>query len=334
MRSVHAHCAWLNCWVFASAVARTCSTTKGAIMGFFSKVWGGIKRVFGGIMNVFAPILKPISKFLATGLGKAIMIGLSIFTLGTAMLAGGAAFFNGVAAGNGFISSFVQGGQTFVSSLMGKAAEGAVDGAATSSAEAMTNFNNIQQMAEVSKDALQTGSATAGTAAGAGEAAASALAAGNVSAGGGTGMLSAGQKAASGVDAASKVANTNAMSSMAQGTKVADTANKAGGWLSKAAKAGGDFLKSESGGNVVGSLIEGAGNYYVEKDRQEFEDRIRRQWGDKSDPGIQSMRDTEARVGRLQAPDAQGIAQTSRTTAQTGGTTRPQFLNPIPQPGG
>ena len=149
----------------------------------------------------------------------------------------------------------------------------------------------------------------------------------------GGGLLKAGSDAA---DAASKVGNMQQMSNLAESAATTAKATKAGGgWLSNAKEAAGKFLNSEGGGNIVGSLIEGAGNYYTEKDRQEFQDRIRRQWGDKGDAGIQSMRDTEARVGRLQAPDAQGIAQQSRTTAQTDpNATRPQFLNPIPAIGG
>jgi hypothetical protein len=101
-----------------------------------------------------------------------------------------------------------------------------------------------------------------------------------------------------------------------------DAAGKAGAsggnWLSKAAKAAGDFAKSEGGAQIIGSAISGVGNYYTEKDRQKFDDRIRREWaqGD-ANPNIRGIRDASARVGQLEAPSAQGIASASRDTANT-----------------
>jgi hypothetical protein len=82
---------------------------------------------------------------------------------------------------------------------------------------------------------------------------------------------------------------------------------------------------SEGGGQVVGSLIKGAGNYYTEKDRQEFEDRIRRDWmqGDKSE-GVRNIRDQSARLGDMPTPSAQGVAAASGRTANAN-TQRPMF---------
>jgi hypothetical protein len=122
-----------------------------------------------------------------------------------------------------------------------------------------------------------------------------------------------------------------AMAALKTGSGGAQQATAGGGWLEKAKSAGkafGEFASSEGGGQVVGSLIQGAGNYYTEKDRQEFEDRIRRDWmsGDKS-AGVRDARAQSARAGRLQTPDAQGIARASRAAANEGGG-RPFFQRP------
>jgi hypothetical protein len=111
----------------------------------------------------------------------------------------------------------------------------------------------------------------------------------------------------------------------------AQQATAGGGWLQKAKDAGKafvDYTKTEGGSQIVGSLIQGAGDYYTEKDRQEFEDRIRRDWmsGDKS-AGVRDARAQSARAGRLQTPDAQGIARASRAAANEGGG-RPFFQRP------
>ena len=92
-------------------------------MGLFSSIWKGVKNVFKGIMKVFSPILKPIAKILDTKWGKALMLAISVFTLGTALMAGGAAFSGAQAAGQGFLQSFVEGGKAFVKTLFGMSAE-------------------------------------------------------------------------------------------------------------------------------------------------------------------------------------------------------------------
>ena len=306
-------------------------------MGIFSSIGKAIKNVFNGVMKVFQPILEPLNKLMDSALGKIIMVGMSVFTLGTSLMAGGTAFMSSMSTTNSFISSFVKGGKAFMSALTGVGAEEAVGGAANLTAPAGQQVAGAAGAAGAAPEAL--------TAAGGAGTAAADMAAKTMQAGTPGGLLNS-AKAASmtqpGSIADSMLAGTNAPSSMSKmaaannfGTPATAAAEKSGSWLSNAAKAGGEFVRSEGGSNIVGSLIQGAGNYYTEKDRQEFEDRIRRQWskGD-ANPGIQSMRDTEARIGRLEAPNAQGIARQSRATARSDPQAgRPQFINPIPQIG-
>lgn len=294
-------------------------------MGILSKLWKGVKSVFGGILKVFEPILAPIAKALDTGLGKAIMIGLSIFTLGTSLLAGGQAFMAGLGGSSGsFINAFVEGGKQFMTTMVtGEGFQGA-----KSAADAAGQ--TMQATAEGVGQALETGGVP-GIVGQTGPEAAGSMAMGP----GPTGDVMT--KAVTG-GAPGQAGQVGMLppEAMTPAKTVAETAAKTtapakeGSWLSKAAKAGGDFIKSEGGGQVAGSLISAAGNYYTEKDRQEFVDRNRRQWGrGEADAGIRSMRDTEARVGQLEGPSAQGIARTSRTTARTDpGESRPEFLLP------
>jgi hypothetical protein len=289
-------------------------------MGFFSKIGKAFKSVFSGIMKVFEPILKPLGKLMESTLGKAIMIGLSIFTLGTAMVAG----FQGFAgATGGFLDKFVVGAKEFMTSLTGVGAKEA-PGVMGPTKEAAANLAG-----ESSQMALATGGPEAlvgGAGAGGGNAAlegAKNLTQGNLAAAGD--VVSGANVPKSILDAGAAGAAGPTKELAAAGGKLATRTppKEGGGWLSKAADmgkdfAGGlaDFAKTDSGGQIIGSLIQGAGNYYTEKDRQEFDDRIRRQWGQgANDAGIRSIRDASARVGQLETPSAQGIAGAARDTA-------------------
>lgn len=313
-------------------------------MGFLSKVWSGIKDVFKGILKVFEPILKPLGKLMNSSFGKALMIGLSIFTLGSAMVAGYGAFTAAQAAGQGFIASFVEGGKVFLSTLTGIGGKEGAAGAAEGASTAVEGATASQAATEASNLAVQAG----GTPELVGQAGQAAEAASAVSQGGALSQAEAATQAATSAgQGAGAVQGTGGMGGMpnlppAAGDQAAMEALKTGagqagqvaektGWLEKAKNAGkafGEFASSEGGGQIVGSLIQGAGNYYTEKDRQEFEDRIRRDWmsGSRSQ-GVRDARAESARVGSLQAPNAQDIARTSRGTANQGGQ-RPYFQRP------
>lgn len=314
-------------------------------MGFLSDVWKGVKNVFKGILKVFEPILKPLGKLMNSSFGKALMIGLSIFTLGSAMVAGYGAFTAAQAAGQGFISAFVEGGKVFLSTLTGMGGKDAAGAGAEGASAAVEGAQASQAATEASNLAVQAG----GTPELVGQAGQAAEAASAATQGGALSQAEAATQAATSAgQGAGAVQGTGGMGGMPNlppaagdaakaaelaktGGSAAQQATAGGGWLEKAKNAGkafGEFASSEGGGQVVGSLIQGVGNYYTEKDRQEFEDRIRRDWmsGSKSQ-GVRDARAQSARVGQLQAPDAQGIARASRSTANEGGQ-RPYFQRP------
>jgi len=308
-------------------------------MGILSSIGGAIKDVFSGIMSVFQPILEPIAKALDSDLGKAIMIGLSIFTLGTALVAAQAAYAAATAASQSFVSAFVAGGKQFLTTMMTGEGFAGGGGAAPATTAAETAGQSMQAAAEGAGQALETGAVP-------GLQGVEPAASGSMAMGPGpTGdvMQSAVTTAPGAGPPTGGMPNlpTGGTEEAANAAKLLEKTSsvdaKAGsGWLTKAKEAGkgmieeGGFLRSEGGGQVVGSLISAAGNYYTEKDRQEFEDRIRRQWGNPNDKGIKSLRESEARVGRLEGPSAQGAGRTSRATARNDpGSTRPQFNMPI-----
>lgn len=316
-------------------------------MGLLSKIWEGVKNVFKGILRVFQPILEPIAKFLNTGLGKAIMIGLTIFTLGSAMVAGYGAFSSSMAAGNGFISSFVEGGKVFLQTLTGIGGkEGAGQGAAaTDPGAAVSNVGQAQQGADVAQLAVETGGAGPTIA----EAGSEAVAQGAL----GSGTASTQAAVSGGQQMGSTIQGSGGMGGMpnlpveapidpglasrgipgatttgGSSTGAITAAPREGKWLSRAANMAKDFIGSETGKQLTGKLIEGVGDYYLQKDQQEFLDRNRRQWMQGTrDEGIRGIREASARLGNIQAPDARGIATAGQQTARQGGG-RPYFARP------
>lgn len=316
-------------------------------MGLLSKIWEGVKNVFKGILKVFEPILKPLGKLMNSKFGKALMIGLSIFTLGTAMVAGYGAFTAAQAAGQGFISAFVEGGKVFLQTLVG---QGPGDKLAETGSMADEALQTSKELGDMGQLVTETGGAAPTIA----EAGSEAVKQGVM--GSGTALESgsmafgpppAGDTMNRAVTAGGQASGQGAMlpqmpgdaAKIAELSKTSTGAIEAGGsggkWLSKAADAakafaGGvkDFAMSESGGQIGGALIQGVGNYYTEKDRQEFEDRIRREWAQGgSSPAIQRLRGQTARLGTLPIPSAQDIARTSGQTA-TEGAGRPYFQRP------
>lgn len=334
-------------------------------MGFFSKLWKGVKNVFKGILKIFEPILKPLGKLMNSKFGKALMIGLSIFTLGSAMVAGYGAFMANV--GNGFVSAFVEGGKAFLSTLTGiggkEGATGTADKIAGKTGEGIVQTSETMTGLTEGTSAMVEGATQAGSAGleGGGmlkqgqdlamQSGASAMGggqSGSIAFGPGeTGdvmrrsVQSGGTGAGQGAMLPEMAGDTSKLAELTkgstEGSKLLQAEGK-GHWLSEAAEAGkkftgnmfgkDSFMRSEGGGQIVGSLIQGAGNYYTEKDRQEFEDRIRRDWmrGD-NNPNIRALRQQGVRAGNLAIPSAQDIASASRATANQNAR-RPYFQRP------
>lgn len=262
-------------------------------MGLFSGIKKFFKKVWSGIKTVFSAVLKPISKFLGSDIGKAIMLGISLFSLGSAFIAGGKAFLGA----EGFLTKFVKGGQAFINDLFGtKFGEQAAEQVAGAGAESAASLAD--------QAAAQNAAQTAETATG------------MVKEGVGNAVEGAGQMADQGVQAAvetgqmisqgggMKQGAVDMTKIMAEGGEIGPTiaqsqsgvplnmiksgADEGGHWLSKAAKAGLDFMATPGGGTVAGSVIKGIGDYYNLKDDQRFQDRIRRSFNP-NNPGYQQL---------------------------------------------
>lgn len=312
-------------------------------MGIFSSIGKAFKSVFKGIMKVFSPILKPLGKLMNSSLGKAIMIGLSIFTLGTAMVAGYGAFSASMAASNGFIASFVEGGKVFMGSLLGKGADEAstalAEGGAQTGSLAAEQAGIAAQSGSMNPALLEGGQSAIDAGGALAEGASGSMAfgpepAGDVmnmatSAGGGAeGMAGSGSFGPGGgiPEAAGEAAQVAELTSSGGGV----LQEAGGGWLDSIKEGAANmfkedgFLRSEGGGQVAGALISGVGNYYTEKDRQEFQDRIRRSWGDPNNAGVRSIRASGQRAANLPAPT--GVPAKGRATARNDpGATRPYY---------
>jgi hypothetical protein len=253
-------------------------------MGLLSKLGKGIGKIFKGvwkgITKVFKAVMKPISKLLDSKIGKAIMLGVTLFTLGPALMAGGKAFL----AGEGFIARFVDAGSAFMDSLLGGTLEGGAEAAATGNAPAGVGGTGG---GTISPTGVSSGaSEVMGMSPELGvDAMASATGANPLAGAGVTPSVKASQLANVGVGGGA----APTMSQAAAATNFGANAGGGGNWLSKAAKAAGDFVKSPGGGTIVGKMIEGVGTGMMMKDKQEFDSRVERMFANPNDPGMQAL---------------------------------------------
>jgi hypothetical protein len=97
-------------------------------VGFLSKVGKGIKKAF-------KKVGKFVGKLASSKFGKILLIAAAVFTLGTALIAGGAAF---ASTAGGFAAKFVAAGKAFVGALASplKTAKGLFNGAGGAAASA------------------------------------------------------------------------------------------------------------------------------------------------------------------------------------------------------
>lgn len=235
-------------------------------MGILSGIKKIGKKIFGGIKKVFKAIMKPINKILGSKWGRVLMTGLAIFTMGSALIAGGKAF---AQPGLGFIDRFVQGGGAFIDSLIGvKASEGDITAAggpgSSGLPQPMTGAGGGVQMLDPQGliDQVPQAAAAAPQAAG-----------------------TMGPPAALAGPGLAPVGPMGPPASLAG-------AEKSGGWLSKAAKGALDFAKTSSGGTIIGAMISGVGESINQKNQNEFDSRVQRQFADPNDPGMQTLNST------------------------------------------
>ena len=286
-------------------------------MGLFKKLKKAVKGVFSGIGNVFKKVLKPFQKILSSKWGKILMIAASIFTLGTAMMAGYTAW---TQAGGNMLAKFVASGKDFIFSLIGKqtvygakgslaagkaAAEagkagiGAGDALGDPLAAAGVEAEGLQSGLTGTGESL-TGELTSsvsninapvdltGSAAGALDPSALGSLQGGVT--GSTGGPGAGpvfsgwESAGQGVAKGGEIAKT--VAEQAEGSGMF---SKAGDWLAKKGVPGGEtvgkglqgvsnFASTPGGGAIFGNVIGGLGEGMMAKEALEDERRERRKY--------------------------------------------------------
>lgn len=251
-------------------------------MGIFKKLKKAVKGVFKGIGNVFKKILKPFQKILSSKWGKVLMIAASIFTLGTAMMAGYTAWTS--ATGN-MLAKFVASGKDFIFSLIGKqtvyGAKGSLAAANTAAEGAKAGIGAGDPLAAAGDQgegllsALEGGESTTEALTGsvgtinsptelAGNAAmgTEAITPGNLSFGA-DGTPFAGAPPSSGITPNNLVFGADG-TPMAGGKIAADVAKQAaegGGMFSKAGEWLGKNGKGLPGGETAGNLLQGMSDF-------------------------------------------------------------------------
>lgn len=260
-------------------------------MGLFSGIGKFFKGIWNGIKKVFSAVMKPVAKLLNSKLGKILMLAVTVFSMGTALLAGAQGFMSGT----GFIGKFINGGKAFMNSLIGTnfAVEGA-EAAGTAGAVAEGTVN-------VAGDAADAAGVLEGidpTAAG--------------------GIAEATEVAGQVGPPAPLGPEGLAPGQMGPPTPVgAAVPDPNAGWLSKAMSAAKDFAKSDTGATVIGSTLQGYGRGQEIQAYLDEKSRVGRMFEDPNDPGMRMLRehdfDIDVSSGLAAAPGRLSQAEAQRT---------------------
>jgi len=202
-------------------------------MGLFSGIKKGLSSVWKGIKKRFKRALGHIGKFMNTGFGKALMVIVSIWTMGAALAAGYAAW--GAAAakeGATMVSKFVAAGQAVMSSVTG------VGGAEKASA---TGLKEGVEVVDKSTQALNAAKETQGLATIQGQGPGSELIKEAIQ---NEGLSSVVGKGSTGADVGLDVAGMEAVS------EGAANLNPTAADFAKADSGGGLFSKAQGGGQT------------------------------------------------------------------------------------
>ena len=216
------------------------------------------------------------------------MLAVTVFSMGTALMAGA----QGFAEGAGFLGKFINGGKAFLNSMLGTNFETvgqAGGGAAATGLEAMDAANAAKGAftegalaPQAAADVLTGAEGATGIAPGLGSGLPESTAAGvgNLTPPGAVPASAGGVDKLAGMNTASTAKN-------AAGTLAAPASE--GNWLSKAASAAMDFAKTPSGSNIIGNMIQGAGAGMAAKNQQEFDSRVERMFDDPNNAGMQAL---------------------------------------------
>lgn len=220
-------------------------------MGFLSKVGKGIKKGFKKVVGA-------IGKLASSTFGKVLLAAVVIFTLGTALIAGGAAF---ASTTGGFAAKFVAGAKAFGAALASplKAAKGLFNGAGAAGGQAAAGAAAGQATGAAAAGAAETASAAVGAAAPASTP---------------IGVLASGSEAATSAAAASAAATPATGSLATAGSNLAGKA--APGLISKAAGAVGKVVTNPAFVTTVGQAAQGFAAGKAQEEIIKREERERR----------------------------------------------------------
>jgi len=263
-------------------------------MGLFSSIGKLFSGIWNGIKKVFKAVMKPVAKLLNSKLGKILMLAVSVFSMGSALLAGGKGFL----AGEGFIGKFINGGKEFLNSLLGTKLD-------TVTPPGVENVAAGVDAAAAGADAVQAGDVLTGADA----------AAGQVGAGGITEAATMGPPTPVGPEG---LAPGQMGPPVPEGFQPQPSE---GGWLSKAMSAAKDFAKSDTGATVIGNVLQGYGRGQEMQAFLDEKSRVSRMFEDPNDPGMQFLREHDFNVdtptGLAAAPGRLAQAEAERSGRYT-----------------
>ena len=234
-------------------------------MGIFKSIKKAFKKIVKGVKKVFKKVGQFVGKIMSSKIGKILMIGLTVFTLGTALMAGAGAFAGSTAPT--LFGKVVAGGKEFALALVGKGGAKA--------AEVGANAANTAGAAGAFGTPVGAGVNTAGVAGNVAEGVAAANTAGSAGAFG-----TAATAAKPGLLTTAKNAFRAAASA-----PVETVVNAAGGLAGSAW----NFAKSPTGMNLIGNAASGYAQARLlaeqEQARLDQEQRDASSWKD-SVPGV------------------------------------------------
>lgn len=287
-------------------------------MGLFSSIGKFFKKIFKGIKKVFSKVAEGVGKLLNSKLGKALLMAVTVFSMGSALLAGA----KGFAAGQGFIGKFLNGGKEFLNSLIGTNFETVGQGGGKEMTSGFINEAGATGTPNPAGEILTGGDPTA--AGGIGEAAVPTAEGSTLQQG-----MQPALDAAQGAGGGAEVMKTGALQTPAGpaqlGQGAAQTAAKEPGWLAKAATAAKDFAKSDLGVQMIGGAMQGYAAGQRDEAFFEHDRRVERMFENPNDPGMRMLREHDFSVntprGLAAAPGR--LARRESRTVNRGAPTIP-----------
>jgi hypothetical protein len=246
-------------------------------MGLFSSIKKGFKKLFKGIGKIFKKVMGAVGKVLGSKWGKALMMGVAIFTGGMALMGGISGWTQAAAEGASFMGKFVSGAKGFLTALANPVEQAKKTfGAAAKAGEVAAASGQTGAAAQAGQEVANVATATAEGSNIAG------IQAGQTVAEGGAKAAAAGAGEAAGgmLTAAQQAGGRQAAAGMFGEVAKKTAADTAKGWLSKAGEFAKDFVMSPTGAQVLGGMATGMAEGAQLEEAMKHQDRIRRRWMD------------------------------------------------------